>query len=302
MCEWQLDPAKARNQGIDNIWIKVQRSPEFLATVKPMLNVGGMMQYVKGSGGAVLCNLNFQENEAVPLNKIKKRNVLAGVLRNLKASFAGGKTVIVGANLAFTPLDIHTKATTYKDERGWFGDKRRTFASLPAGINKMAGVKFSIYEMPTSPVPQVLMLGGNGIPGNLPAQITGIPVNMKADALFFLHAARISSRLSDKEKREKKNYVMFKYVVNYADGQTAEIPVYPEYDIDNYAQKTPATLPGAQTAWIQPFENSDEKAVAYSKQWNNPRPDVAITSVDMIPVDPKRGTPVLLAVTAAQAE
>ena len=302
VCDWQLDPAKAKIVGIDNIWIKVQRSPEFYATVKPMLNIGGMMQYVKGKGGVVLCNLNFQENEAVPLNKIKKRTILATILRNLKASFAGGKTVIVGAPLAFKPIDIHTKATTFKDDRGWFGNKNRTFAWLPAGESKMGGVTFSIYEMATSPVPQVLMLGGAGIPGSLPAQITGIPVNTKADALFFLHTARIGTRMNDKDRKEKKSYVMFKYVVTYADGQTAEIPVRSELDIENYVQKTPASIPGAQTAWIRPYENSDESAVAYAKQWNNPRPDVEIKSVDMIPVDTSRGTPVLLALTAAQAE
>ena len=302
MCDWQMDPTKPRIQGIDNIWIKVQRSPEFRAIVKPMLNVGGMMQYVKGAGGVVLCNLNFQENEVVPLNKLKKRNILATVLRNLKASFAGGKTVIVGANLTYTPIDIHSKATTFKNERGWFGDKNRTFAGLPAGDNKMSGVTFNLYEMATSPVPQVLMLGGSGIPGDLPAQITGIPVNMKSDALFFLHTARIGTRMNEKDRQEKKSFVMFKYVVNYADGQTAEVPIRSEIDIENFVQKIPATIPGAQTAWIRPYENSDEQAVAYAKQWNNPRPDVTINSVDMIPVDGSRGVPVLLALTAAQAE
>ena len=300
-CAWQIDPAKNRFQGIDNIWIKVRRSPEFLATVKPMLNVGGLVQYAKGKGGVVLCNLKFQENEAVPLNKIKKRTILATVLRNLKASFASGKTVIVGANLKFTPVDIHTKATTFKDEKGWFGNHSRTFKVLPAGESKMGGVKFNIYEMPTSPTPQVLMLGGNGVPGNLPPQITGIPVNMKADALFFLHTAKIGNRLNDNDRRQKKTYVMFKYVVHYADGRQEEIPIRSELDIENYVQKTPVPIPGAQTAWTAAYENSDEQAVAYSKQWNNPHPDVAITSVDMIPVDASRGTPVLLALTAATA-
>ncbi len=300
-CEWEINPAKNKFQGIDNLWIKVERSPEFRATVKPMLNVGGMMQYVKGSGGVVLCNLNFQENETVPINKTKKRTILATILRNLKASFAGGKTVIVGANLEFMPIDIYTKATTYKDEKGWFGNHNRTFKGLPAGESKMGGVKFNIYEMPTSPTPQVLMLGGNGVPGNLPTQITGIPVNMKADALFFLHTAKIGNRLNDNDRRQKKTYVMFKYVVHYADGRQEEIPIRSEIDIENYVQKTPVPIPGAQTAWTAAYENSDEQAVAYSKQWNNPHPDVAITSVDMIPVDASRGTPVLLALTAATA-
>lgn len=301
-CAWQIDPTKARNQGIDNIWIKVQRSPEFRATVKPLLNLGGLMQYGKGAGGVVLCNLNFQENEAVPLNKTKKRNILATLLRNLKASFAGGKTVIAGANLTCTPIDIHTKATTYKDERGWFGDKTRTFAGLPAGVSKMAGVKFDIYEMPTSPVPQVLMPAGSGIPGNLPAQITGIPVNCKADALFFLHTARMGTRMNEKDRRERKAPVMFKYVVHYADGQSVEVPIRAEIDIENYVQKTPAAIPGAQIAWTRPYENSNEQAVAYAKQWNNPRPEAEIRTVDLIPVEASRGTPVLLALTAVQAE
>ena len=241
-------------------------------------------------------------NPASDPNSPQRLWKMGRVVLQRETAHRGGKTVIVGANLVYTPLDIHTKATTYKDARGWFGDNNRTFAGLPAGESKLAGVKFSIYDMATSPVPQVLMLGGNGIPGNLPAQITGIPVNMKADALFFLHTARIGNRRNDDDRRDKKTYVMFKYVVNYADGQNVEVPIRSEIDIENYVQKNPATIPGAQTAWIQSYENSDEKGVAYSKQWNNPRPEVTITSVDMIPVDGSRGVPVLLGITAAQAE
>ena len=48
---WEPQPGKPNNVGIDNINLKVERSPEFRQTVRPMLNVGGMMQYVKGNGG-----------------------------------------------------------------------------------------------------------------------------------------------------------------------------------------------------------------------------------------------------------
>ena len=111
---YQFAPDKTKNIGMDNIWIKVQRPAQFLQTVKPMLNIGAMLQYVKsrdGTGGVILCNLNFQEHEAVPVNKTKKRTILATVLRNLKAPFAG-RIVIAGANVDYTPIDIHTKATT----------------------------------------------------------------------------------------------------------------------------------------------------------------------------------------------
>ncbi len=300
-CAWQIDPSKARNQGIDNIWIRVRRSPEFLAAVKCMLNVGGIMHYPRGRGGVVLCNLRFQENEAVPANRIKKRTVLATVLRNLKAPFTGDVTFIAGTAADYRPIDIHTKATTYKDERGFFGDKSRTFKGLPQGRQRLAGVDYDIYEMPTSPVPQVLMLGGSGLPKDLPMQITGIPVNTKADALFFLHAARVDQRMTAEDRRANRKSVMFKYVVNYADGQKEEVPITSEIDIDHYVQQHAKALPGAQLAWTAPYEGTQDRTAAYAKQWNNPRPDVEIQSVDMVAVDSARGIPVLLAMTAAQA-
>ena len=94
-----------------------------------------------------------------------------------------------------------------------------------------------------------------------------------------------------------------KYVVHYADGQVAEVPVIAEIDVDHFLQKNPKLLPGAQIAWTGKFEGSDESAVVYSKQWNNPRPGVEIKSVDlMYGKDADRGVPVLLALTAAKAE
>jgi hypothetical protein len=44
---------------------------------------------------------------------------------------------------------------------------------------------------------------------------------------------------------------------------------------------------------------SAESALAYSEQWNNPRPDVTIKSIDVTYGADKRGIPVLLAITAA---
>jgi len=303
LVSWLSDPTKQPNVGIDNIFLKVQRSPEWRDTVKPMLNSGGLVQYVKGNGGVVLCNLKFQETEAVPANANKKRTILATVLRNLKAPFSGGRTVIAGANLACTPIDIHTKATTYKDDRGWFGDARRTLKALPPGDHVFGGVKFNVYEMPTSPVPQVLMLGGNGVPGNLPQEIMGVPINVKADALFFLQTARIDRRLNDREREEKKRLELCKYVVHYADGQTAEVPVFAEVDIEHFSQPEPKAIPGAQIAWTAKFDGSDESAVVYVKQWNNPRPGAEIKSVDLVyGKDKDCGVPALIAVTAATAQ
>jgi beta-galactosidase len=300
--KWQNLPDKRGIIGIDNFFLKAQRPAEFYNRVKPMLNVGGMMQYPRGAGGIALVNLAFKEIETVPVNATKKRTIMAAVLRNLKAPFAGGKTVIAGANLRYTPIDIGKQATQYRNERGWFGDAKFTFAALPTGTQRFANVTYQIYDFPTSPVPTAIMLGGNGVPNNLPEEVKGVPVNAKADALFFLHTARMDQRRNDNERKENKKFEMARYIVNYADGQKLTVPVYAEIDIDDFRQKTPTAIPGAQIAWTRPYEGTGYSAVAYSMQWNNPRPDVAITSIDMTYGPDKRGVPVLLAVTAATAQ
>ena len=56
-------------------------------------------------------------------------------------------------------------------------------------------------------------------------------------------------------------------------------------------------MPGAQLAWTKPYEGTEFHAAVYAKQWNNPRPDVEIRSLDVLPGDSSRGTAALLAVT-----
>ena len=70
------------------------------------------------------------------------------------------------------------------------------------GEQKLAGVTYNIYDFPTSPVPTCIMLAGPNVPGQLPAEIKGIPVNRKADAFFFLHTpAFISAATRRRRKR-----------------------------------------------------------------------------------------------------
>jgi len=300
LADWDKLPGKNQVTGLDNIRLKAKRSADFYARVKPMLNVGGLVEYPRGQGGIVLCNVLFKETESPPVNAAHKQAILATMLRNLKAPFAGGKTVIAGANLKCTPIDLSKFANAYRDEKGWFGDRNFTFAALPTGRQTMAGVQFDIFDFPTSPVPTALMIGGRN---TRPAkEITGIPVARKADALFFLQAARIDQRMNDDDRKKKKRFEMARYVIHYADGQSETIPIYSEVDIDDYKQKTPRAIPGAQIAWTHPYGSGNEVAVAYSKQWNNPRPGVEISSVDLVAGKDGRGVPVLLALTAAETK
>ena len=88
-------------------------------------------------------------------------------------------------------------------------------------------------------------------PGTLPAEIRGIVVGRKADAVFFLHTARIGTRRHADRKSPGVPLELARYAIHYADGQRIEIPILAEVDVEDYHQKTPAIIPGAQIAWIQ---------------------------------------------------
>jgi beta-galactosidase len=297
---WQEKPGSGPLLGIDNVYLKAERPAEFRRTVKPMLNIGGMMHYVRGPGGIVLCNLKFQPNEEVPANAAKKQTILATLLRNSNARFSGARSVIAGANLEYHPIDLSKQANQYRDEKGWFGEKQFTFRDLPLGKQRFAGVPFDIYDFATSPVPTVVMLAGNGVPGKLAKQVTGIPVGRKADALFFLHAARIDRPMNDQERNEKKRFELFHYTVHYGDGSQAIVPVVSQIGVDNYRQDAPHGLPEAQIAWSKAYEGTGSVAVAYSMQWNNPHPEKEIATIDVAyGADSSRGVPAVLAITAA---
>lgn len=299
LVEWDVVADKRPVTGLDNLSLFARRPDEFRRAVQPLLNVGGLVHYQRGEGGIVLCNLDFQESETVPENAVKKRRILATLLRNLQAPFAEGKAIVPGTELRYEPLDIAAQCNQYRDQRGWFGDAEHTFQAMPQGRQLLAGVPFEIYEFPTSPVPNAIMLRGNRVPGQLPETVRGIPVGRTADALFFLHTARIDTRRNERDIRDDKRYELLRYVVHYADGQQAVVPVYAEIDIDDYHQQQPRAIPGAQLAWIRPYEGSDRSAVAYSMQWSNPRPEVVIQSIDMQYGEHRRGVPALIAVTAA---
>jgi beta-galactosidase len=143
------------------------------------------------------------------------------------------------------------------------------------------------------------MLGGPGIPNNLPDAVKGIPVNRKTDALFFLQTARIDVGRNAQEIQNNARFELAKYLIHYADGQTMEVPIIQDWNVGNYVQASPAALPGAALAWSAPYGKTGQSAAAWTQQWNNPRPDVEIQSIDLLKGKDNRGVPALLAITAA---
>ncbi len=76
----------AKTVGIDNWWIRIQRSPELRDHVVPLLNIGGLVKYPQGAGGVLLCNLNVPVQEPIAANAVKRLRLVNVLLRNLGAA------------------------------------------------------------------------------------------------------------------------------------------------------------------------------------------------------------------------
>lgn len=291
-----------KTTGIDNLWIHVTRSEAWRSRVKPLLSIGGLVKYPMGRGGLVLNQLLGKPSEAVPVNAQKKQTIVATLLRNLHATFAGGR-ILTAANLKFRPLPLEDQCNQYLNkDRGWFQGSR-DLAHLPIGRQDFCGVSYLIRDFRTSPLPSCVMLAGPGARGQLPSAVKGLKAGCKADMLFFLHTFHRTAEWR-RQGPEQQTPVLFQYVVHYADGQTAEVPVLYGEGADHWISKQPAGLSNAALAWAAPFpgEQADEQAVLYQFAWPNPRPGVVIESIDLGygPAGSQYGTPALLAITAGE--
>lgn len=291
--------------GVDNIWLHVKRSDDFRRRVIPLLNVGGLVRYKLGNGGIVLNQLNIQDRETVPENRTKKATITATLLQNLGAVFGGQGAIRPGQGLKYQPIPLGDKCNQFlaAGQDRWFKDgKGRALDHFPIGEQKLADVTYLIRDFKTSPLPSCIMLQGNGPNAVAGAEwdVRDIAVNRKANAVFFLHTFNLTDN-----RKLRQEPMAFRYVVHYADGQSVDVPVRCGQQVGHWAVKAPAGLSGAALAWAAPFKNDPaEQAAVYSMQWNNPRPDVAIKSID-IGYDPEagrraaRGNAAVLAITAA---
>jgi beta-galactosidase len=219
-------------------------------------------------------------------------------------------------NVRYETLDLTDHCNRFLAESGgkpgWFGQQGQDLRNFRPGEQVLANVTYHPVDYATAPVPNCLMLGANGAPDGLPPAVTGIKVGKSADVLYFLQAARVVRPLNDDERRRLSNPdrpfrlpPVARYVIHYADGQTAEIPVVLEREVADWLQEAPQALPGALVAWTGAVEGlADKQAVLYSLAAPNPRPEVEISAIDFaLPLDDKgnvradRAVPALLAVT-----
>lgn len=285
--------------GIDNMWIYAERGKEWHEKVVPLLNVGGLVLMPRGEGGIILNQILLKENEEVPENGPKKRNIMAALLRNLGGVFAAGKDLRPGDGLVYTPLSFEGVANLYlSSEKGFFA-KENDLSIVPCGEQKFQGVKYAVRDFRTSPLEAAVTLKL----ANAPDKVTVPAGGVKADALFFLQAHAPRNTWKGKDGEEPPE--MYVWDVVYEDGTTVSFPQ--RYGVETAPWITDAKPHGisrAALAWTVPAKEQGKSVQLFTVQWNNPNPDKKIK--ELVLRLGKHGDwfgwPVVLGVSAAQAK
>lgn len=313
---WRERPIKrddVRLVGIDNVRFLRPESREDAVFID---NVGGLVAFPKGSGGIFLCQLKFMAEEPRPENAGNKLRILGTILQNMGVGSRSASAIAVpGVNVRFTPLSIQEYCNAYLDDKsgksGWFGRKGRNLANLPRGRGEFAGVDYRVVDYRTAPIPDCIILGGDrahpSAVRDKDQQISGIKVGKEADVLYFLHTAFVARPVTERERERmldrKRPFVLptvMKYVLHYSDDRTAEIPVTLEKQIDHWLVEDAKPLENARIGWSRPVEAAEGKrAVLYSTQVANPRPDAEIESIEVLRTD-NRATPAIIAITLGE--
>ncbi len=291
--------------GIDYVQFLRPKAPGDAVVID---NVGGLVAYPRGKGGIFLNQVKFMADEPNKVNVGKKVNVMGVVLQNMGVGSRAASVALPGVNLRFTPVEMTDNCTQYLKDRqgkvGWFGSRGRDMQNLMVGEQTLADVRYHLVDYMTAPVPDCIVLGAQGAPDGMPKEVTGIKVGRKADVLFFLQTANVRRPVRDDERSRRgfQTPEVMRYVLHYADGGTAVIPVLLGVDVDHWLQADPQPIEGAQVAeTVEVPGVKDQKGVLYSMQAANPRPDAEITSIDVtLGADTNRAVPAVLAITTAQ--
>ncbi len=311
--------------GIENVEFVRAEVPDDVVCLD---NVGGLVAYPRGKGGTFLCQVKFMKEEPNPVNDGKKQRILNVLLQNMGVGSKSSTVAMPGVNVRYEPVDLLDHCTQYlaahDRQSGLFDYQTLDLRSLQVGEQRFGSILYHLVDYNTAPVFDCIVLGL----GQTPKEVTGIDVGKKADLLFFLQTSRVRRPITPEERSDIAEGAfrlpeVMRYVVHYADGETAEIPVVLEEHVDHWLQAAGRPLPGALVAATVRVPNiealdedglrrqlnlsgdeptppaSDVRAILYTMQVDNPRPDVEIESIDAVMAG-NRAYPAVLAITLGQ--
>ncbi|MBT3378202.1 MAG: family 20 glycosylhydrolase [Lentisphaerae bacterium] len=202
---------------------------------------------------------------------------------------------------AYTPIDIGTYANrTFADNEartGWLGlGPEHDLSLIPTGEQWFTGIPFRVIDPERK---QVVVLAQEGDNGHaFPERAWQIPVNLQANTLAFLQTCSRPEAFSRHiyDRRKVNPGKIARYVAYYADGETAEITLNWNLEISDWNSQLGSAY--GQTAWCGTTPRGAAARIEVLL-WNNPRPKVPITAIDIVSLK-STVRPIVLAITAVQ--
>lgn len=231
----------------------------------------------------------------------------AGAAWSPGCDWAGRPTAFYYGTLRYRPVDIpddrFTLHRNHLQRPSWYqiGRYGVDFQHLPDGEQSFAGITWLIEPDRDNSGPTVLALRGVGT--EVAAErIAGIPVGRPADTLCFLQTYHPGPALNELAKQKQDaGVLLFHFVVHYADGSTADIPVRWQQEIERWQAGDLRDLPAARLAWTIPFASRKGNRSAlrlYAFEWTNPKPQLPVATVDLVAdASPQHGSPAVFAIS-----
>jgi hypothetical protein len=157
-------------------------------------------------------------------------------------------------------------------------------AKLPQGLQELAGQTYDVRG--------VIQLKGRMLSTPFPEQVTGIQVNRSCRRIHFLHATSFSEHVGTR---------IGHFRIRYVDGLDREIPIVYGRDVEDWwFRLKPVEAPtNCAVAWRgdnEPTRTHGRGVRLYHTQWDNPRAQVDIASIDYVSAMTHSG-PFLIAIT-----
>lgn len=210
-----------------------------------------------------------------------------GLLCGLAIAFQSQAADLHAGSLSFIDLGSHANQRLSEDFHGYPGNNLKP---LPRGRQRFASVPFYVGD-------GMVQLAGKRAP-DFPTEVRGVQVEHECEKLYFLHGTGWGSPgVADGTK------IGF-YRVNYANGSEEEIPIVYGEDVRDWWQL--ADSRGASRADIgwtgmnaasRDFRNRAVELRLFVRPWENPKPDVPISSIDLVSLNETMSSPFLIAVT-----
>lgn len=178
---------------------------------------------------------------------------------------------------------------------------------MPKGEQSFAGIRWYVEPDRLTSEPTLLVLKGTGSESE--AEAIAVPVGRKADTLALLHTyspGPALRRLWEDEERDEP-VVLYTCKVNYSDGASRRVPIRWDRQIRQWRHwGTPGRLPEARLAWtIREKRRGGHRGwlAVYAFEWENPRPEAEIASVELVSANTAEadyGAPAVLALSTGR--